>query len=254
LLGKKEHIDDLFASYLADYEEKAPGYVWHNLQMDLKKAKIRKRASYIRAIAASFALLLTFGLGFFSSDIALRNKYESRYLRIDPTELNNFDETLNTSNQTKITSYTQTEQNEIKGSNEFPVVAYESQNKENSLIYKLFDFTKDIFSKNSEIAKESSVLYNKNSDGKTANQLLIDTLLFKKENLSERGFLLPEKKPARNKWSLGTKFSPVYSLAENMKQEENIQNAPLLKTAVDENLPETKADEKSCFHLVVVLM
>ncbi len=78
MLEEREHIDNLFAENLYNYEEKAPSYLWNNIQADLKKTRRIKKYSKIRAIAASVALLMTFGLGYLSSDYALRKKYEAR--------------------------------------------------------------------------------------------------------------------------------------------------------------------------------
>ena len=74
MLKESDHIDKLFSDYLRDYEEKAPAYLWNNIQSEMQNHKRIKRNSRLQAIAAGIALLLTFGLGYLSSDIAKKNE------------------------------------------------------------------------------------------------------------------------------------------------------------------------------------
>ena len=87
MLKEREHIDNLFADHLYNYEENAPSYIWNNIQSDIKRTKRLKKYSKIRAIAATVALLLTFGIGYYplryykivrnlEEDLLSRNKIE----------------------------------------------------------------------------------------------------------------------------------------------------------------------------------
>jgi hypothetical protein len=246
LLEKEKHIDNLFADYLGEYEEKAPGYIWHNIQMELKIGKARKRASIIRAIAASVALFIAFGLGYYFSDFSKKQQYTT----INPKSNQELAQVQYRSNEK------QNETNQYLSDN-YPLknLGYTDKKSEfvekninNTLIFKLFDKNKNIYSQFREIQKNNSlskVEYKKHSDKKTSNQLLIDTLLFKKEDLSERGFLLLKDKNYHSRWSLGTKFSPVYSMAQNMGQSGVLSNTPVAKSVSQNVTPDTKADEKS---------
>ncbi len=246
MLEKREHIDELFSEYLGDYQEKVPGYVWHNIQTDLYKNKFRKRIYAIRAFAAAFALLVTFSLGYFSSDFVQKKKYETIYLNIDKDSVlgSKKNQQDNKKQYTKVA--TEKLNKQIRKSN-FSVFPIKEIAQNNSIIFKLFDTSNDNFSLNSQNQKDSeqTVSGTTNLKEKTANQLLIDTLLFKKEDLSERGFLLSEKKDNQSRWSFGTKFSPVYSMAENIKQPQIENDNIALKSARYNPKPDTKADEKA---------
>lgn len=57
-------IDTIFNKGLSDYSEKVPSFIWDNIEQELiKKRKQTRRLSYY-AIAASVALLLSFGAGY----------------------------------------------------------------------------------------------------------------------------------------------------------------------------------------------
>jgi hypothetical protein len=242
LLEKGKHIDDLFADYLGDYEEKAPGYVWQNVQMDLKRGKARKKAAIIRAMAASIALLCAFGLGYYFSDFSRYQLSAISNKKIVPRQegfenkskmksgRGKQDLSLNKKSQTDGYSVRQSEMKDDFDSSK-------------TLLTKLMERKQKSFSfyrNNSFSNFDKKTIYKKYSGKKTSNQLLIDTLLFKKENLSERGFLLPKKRNYQ-RWSFGTRFSPVYSMAENMEQT-SLTNMPMTKSASE--APDTKAEEK----------
>ena len=83
MLKESDHIDDLFSNYLSDFEETAPAYLWQNIQSELISQKRVKRNSRLQAVAAGIALLLTFGLGYLSSDIAKKDKYQARHIKLN---------------------------------------------------------------------------------------------------------------------------------------------------------------------------
>jgi len=65
MLNDRKNIDDLFHNKLDGFEKDLPGYIWDNVNEELKKKKRRKRMFFYYGIAASFALLLSFGTGYF---------------------------------------------------------------------------------------------------------------------------------------------------------------------------------------------
>jgi hypothetical protein len=135
---------------------------------------------------------------------------------------------------------------EIKKININSDLPVNGDNSSYGFLFKMFQSKDDFLKKEKKHYKfYTNQEHNQNFKKRTTNQLLIDTLLFKKENLSERGFLLVNKKDTRSKWSVGTKFSPVYSLADNIKQPVNQENTGALKSARNNERPDTKADEKS---------
>ncbi|MDF1549796.1 MAG: outer membrane beta-barrel protein [Bacteroidales bacterium] len=250
MLKEKENIDRLFADFLCDYEEEAPAYLWANIQSDLKKTRRLKRYSNIRAIAAVIALLLTFGLGYYSSDFSQRNKYEARYLIPNSDGVVEHEKSpLIEDSSRYLNEFSEnSESSEKKSKTLASEVQNTAKNKKenNSILYKLFDLTKDFFSEDSknEINTNQFAQDIPNRKEITANQLLIDTLL-EKENLQEGGFLLSQKDEHSSRWSFGTKFSPVYSVADNSGQSANIEQSSSLKSVRIDDRPDTKSEEKA---------
>jgi len=241
LLEKDKNIDDLFAYHLSDYEEKAPAYVWKNIQADIKLGKAKKRLTIIRAMAASLALLLAFGLGYYFSDFSENKMISKNEKTITKKSL-----TTNTIDNT-----TEAAESKYLALNyeQLPTISkQEKSNIVNSLIYKLFNKDQDIYSITGQAHKNNYSLRienKKHAEKRSSNQLLIDTLFFRKENLPEGGFLSSKSKNNHSKWSLGTKFSPVYSLAENSEQPNGDLNSPIAKSVSENKTPDIKADEKS---------
>ena len=250
MLKESDHIDKLFADYLSDYEEKAPGYVWQNIQADIHNRKRLKYYSKLRAIAASIALLLTFGLGYLSSDLAQKEKFEARYL--DLNSLRQLEKQLNSNPADTSLPIT-------KKLNDFPnsdnakkiIVKTDKSSEIIQLESKIFS---NIISNLSQeqFLPESGRKANSNNFASTSkksvksnsNQLLIDTLLLEEGDLPDGGFLLSKKTQKPSRWSFGTKFSPVYSLAESQDQI-SIDNGQILKSSINSDKPNTHAIEKS---------
>jgi len=58
-------IDKVFKNGLADYSEQPPTYIWNNVEQAINDNNNKKNKQLFWAIAASIALLLSFGTGFF---------------------------------------------------------------------------------------------------------------------------------------------------------------------------------------------
>lgn len=56
-------IDNLFKEGLSDYSQRPPGFVWDNIEQELNKTRFKRRRNVMYAMAASVALLLSFGAG-----------------------------------------------------------------------------------------------------------------------------------------------------------------------------------------------
>jgi hypothetical protein len=253
VLKDREHIDDLFAEGLYNYEEKAPAYLWNNIQSEIKQTKRIKRYSKIRAIAASVALLMTFGMGYLSSDYALRKKYEAKYLSGNHTtkisnERNNLSEDSvgYVTDDTVINPADENKKISDKIINAESVAENDLEDNR-GILYRLFNLSKDIFFEGNESELNTNQLAqnNQSQEEDLPNQLLIDTLLLEKENLHEGGFLLTEKKKSKSNWSFGTKFSPVYSMAENSGSSSQLEQSESIKSSIKDERPDTKTTEKS---------
>lgn len=251
MLKEKENIDLLFADHLSDYEGQVPSYLWGDIQSSLKKTKRIKRYARIRAIAAIFALLLTFGLGYYSSDMAQRKKYNAIYSIPNSKSIaNNFEqqEPDDSSEYIKDSqkNITNTERQLLADAKEGKRSTGE-KNENRGILYKLFALSNNYNSHDSKHGQNTNQFapFNKKSREKHSNQLLIDTLLLEKENLPEGGFLIAKRNDKPSKWSFGTKFSPVYSMAENSNNSTTQDQAASLKSARDNSRPNTKAEEKA---------
>jgi hypothetical protein len=60
----QQDIDKLFKKGLADYTETPPAFVWDNIERSLNKKRIKRKRNILYSIAASVALLISFGAGF----------------------------------------------------------------------------------------------------------------------------------------------------------------------------------------------
>jgi len=251
VLKEKENIDLLFADHLVNYEEDAPSYLWSEIQSNLKKTKRIKRYARIRAIAAVLALLLTFGLGYYSSDVALKKKYDaiysipnSRNLAYN-SEKSEPDDSSEFTNESKKEITISEKQEKIADNKQEKTTEEKSDNR--GILYKLFALSNNSISHDSKHEQNTNqfAFNNKKSREKHSNQLLIDTLLLEKENLPEGGFLIAQRNDKASKWSFGTKFSPVYSLAENSSNGSSVDQSSSLKSARDNSRPNTNAEEKA---------
>ncbi len=61
-------IDNIFNEGLNDYSEKAPAFIWDNINQELNKKRNKKNRNILYAFAASIALLLSFGSGYLFTD------------------------------------------------------------------------------------------------------------------------------------------------------------------------------------------
>lgn len=250
MLKEKEHIDELFAERLFDFEEKAPSYIWNNIQDDLNKVKRNRRLNYIRAIAASITLLITFGLGYYISNSTLKEKYEAKYLKgfnqqIETSRIPLTENNPNSGIDDSILS----EVAEKKHKEIISKKHIENSIEDKNLLFRLFNSTdNNFFAEENESDKTNHIAQNsENSEEKTPNQLLIDTLLIEKENLHKGGFLFENPKQKKSRWSFGTKFSPIYTMAQNNAPSQTNEPVAYSKssTAVKSETPNTDAKNKS---------
>ncbi len=262
MLENQHKIDDLFNDFLHDYEKDVPAFVWNNLRDNLKAKKRMRVLYYIKAFAASVALLITFGLGYYVSDLSINQKYKARTLKqeenrlfpwikssssddsLDSEKINNLvDESkLNTKKNLGILGIE-------KSSLKFQIENYEKiRIYDTNQLYRRYKFINEIFTVQDIGNEEENILVVNNSSERKSNQLLTDTLLSEKENLHEGGFLLQNEKKKNSAWSFGTKFSPVVSVGNNSATpNEVVESAPAkggAKGAVRESRPNVDSEEK----------
>ncbi|OQY00591.1 MAG: hypothetical protein B6I20_08515 [Bacteroidetes bacterium 4572_117] len=262
MLEDQDKIDDLFNDFLRDYEEDVPHFVWNNLKTDLKAEKRFRILYYLKAVAASVALLVTFGLGYFVSDLSINKNTKGKALLQDKNKLY-FTEKPKTSGDSLGLDVTETEENTdepetikyraktnkyrdgLKKSDLMLQIAnYESIGiYDTNQLYRKYKFIDKIFASNKGNEKTSNLALNDLSE-KKSNQLLTDTLLLEKENLLNGGFLLIAEKKKVSGWSFGTKFSPVFALGDISTGGAQSNNSGVI-SGIKSDIPNLEAEEKA---------
>ncbi len=69
----KHDIDKLFKQGLSDYSEKPPNFVWDNIDYRLNRKRYKRKKNIMYSLAASVALLLSFGAGYLFTDSQSEN-------------------------------------------------------------------------------------------------------------------------------------------------------------------------------------
>ena len=257
MLEDQNKIDDLFNDFLHDYEEEVPAFVWNNLETELKIKKRLRILYYIRAAAASVALFITFGLGYYISDLNISENNKAKIFQGGTKKLfplgkagqamdiytTESDKLLYGAVEKKhkenLYKYSRTLK---KADLAFQIVSYENIGiYDTNQLYRKYKFINEIFTfKNNENKKNENLVLN-NLGEKKSNQLLTDTLLIEEENLQEGGFLLQNENMRVSAWSFGTKFSPVFSMGDNASMESSDNR---IKSEARSNQPDIKLDEK----------
>ncbi|MCK4661609.1 MAG: outer membrane beta-barrel protein [Bacteroidales bacterium] len=69
MIKENKNIDKLFNNTLHDYEPEVPNHIWDNIKENLVYKKKRSRIILFQRIAASVAILMAFGAGYFLTDL-----------------------------------------------------------------------------------------------------------------------------------------------------------------------------------------
>jgi hypothetical protein len=249
MLKDQNKIDDLFNDFLHDHEEEVPAFIWTNLEGELKAKKRLRILHYLKAVAASIALFITFTLGYYVSDLHIISDNALDFKK-DSLKLFSFIANENSENNSELQNdfiqgaNSQKRMQKLnKQANESFRIANYNRIKiyEKNQLYRRYQFIKNIFSSNK--TEERSVVLNSLNE-KQSNQLLTDTLLLEKENLPEGGFLLTEKKDKASAWSFGTKFSPVITVSDNAAKESSNINGRDIKSEIKSDKPKLNSEEK----------
>jgi hypothetical protein len=222
MLEEPNHIDELFNDFLHDYEESVPNFIWNNVKDELHARKKMRILQRLRTIAASVALLVAFGLGYYISNPRVIKKIKTvadtgHKLLIEDKSYKG--DSLDLQDDEAIKNHEKTQSKEPKLSfdnsstiQHIPIADYDKFGIfDSSYLFRKYNHVISLF-KEKNRKQEKSLLA---ESGQKSNQLLTDTLLLRKENLRSEGF--PSLKENNNKlsaWSFGTKFSPVFSVEE----------------------------------------
>lgn len=100
----KHDIDKLFKQSLSGYSEKPPEFVWRNVEQSLNKGRFKRKRNIMYSIAASVAILLSFGAGYMLTGIQSNNLLvESSLEDVNNNELPNED-SFKINNDSKVKS------------------------------------------------------------------------------------------------------------------------------------------------------
>ncbi|RLD64737.1 MAG: hypothetical protein DRI95_10205, partial [Bacteroidetes bacterium] len=260
MLENQNKIDELFNDFLHDYEKDVPAFVWNNLKDELKAKRRMRVLFYIKAIAASVALFITFGLGYFVSDLGLNQNNKVKILeenKVFPSDKltvsdNRFD--IEKANSLAIQAKINNKKKDLykytfelkKTNSKFQVASYDRiKIYDTNQLYRKYQFINEIFTVKSNENKKSKSLVTNNSRERKSNQLLTDTLLLEKENLHEGGFLLQNEEKKSSAWSFGTKFSPVVSVGNSASNEINETSGSDVKGSIRSDKPDMNFEEKA---------
>ena len=249
------NIDVLFSDYLYNYQETTPNYVFSEIKSELKKQKAKKVSLRLQKIAASIAILLAFGIGYFSSEINNTNqKFTNNFSdsifwlkkeQVDNSNTAKKEDSISKFNKSKTKQNIDVVNNSNLNSRKANFVKI---NQGSTFLSEFKDFTSNIFASKEKEKINSSK--NNKYKSKTAkyNQLLTDSMLLADGNPYNQGFMSDNGKNKKSRWTFGTKFSPVFSFSKNNEQgeviSENEKESSSEKSAIANNTPEIEFNEK----------
>ncbi len=251
MLEEPNHIDELFNDFLHDYEESVPHFIWNNVKDELNARKKIRILQRLRTIAASVAILVAFGLGYYISNPGSFKKIktvsnsahklllEDKTNKGDSLDLKEEDALKKTENKQEYKE-NRLHFNKAPNTNHLASTDYEKFGIfDSSYLFRKYNYIISLFKDNTKEQKKSLLAESEQK----SNQLLTDTLLLRKENLRSEGFpSLNENNKKLSAWSFGTKFSPVFSVEEgSAPQTEQVQG---VKSGIDQG-PDLKPDEKA---------
>ncbi len=221
MLEEPNHIDELFNDFLHDYEESVPNFIWNNVKDELHARKKMHILQRLRTIAASVALLVAFGLGYYISNPGAirKNKtvansghkllLEDKTYKGDSLDLKE-DEAIEKQEKTQSKERKLSFKNSLKV-HHTPIADYDKFGIfDSSYLFRKYNYVISLFKEKNTEQKKSLLA----ESGQKSNQLLTDTLLLRKENLRSEGFPSLKDNKKLSAWSFGTKFSPVFSVEE----------------------------------------
>ncbi len=204
MLEDNQNIDNIFSDALCDYQEQAPPYSWNNIQDDLNAIKHKRRLIWLKRTGVIGILLAAFWLGYWSSTYDLYHKSESLYIKTIARNAN------------KTSKYYLQNTSSILIDDVIVKAKYLGNN--NADADKISNKINDNIDKKYTVVKAGNTdkqITDKNhqqTKNRKDNQLLTNALLCKDESRHNDGsFFIDNAKDISN-WSVGAKFSPIYSI------------------------------------------
>lgn len=237
MINERKNIDNLFAGGLKNYKAKAPVHAWDRLNNDLNRKQTHKKLLFVRLLAASVAILLAFGAGYFYANYNTQAPSVAKYElpgNLNTTEQNlipnqNQDnkqnsEVLDTELTDEIiediptssdhqTSISNSEKN-LLASNKTLTVEQTNETSASNLI-----------SRNEVLVSPLEMI---NTDNLSFSYSQASVAIALKPSLPSLEFHLPEfsgveytygdyagkKESIKNRWTMGAQLAPIYSYRE----------------------------------------
>lgn len=226
-------IDNVFQQALGDFKENPPIDAWDSIKERLDHKNKKKKTAYIRAIAATIAVLIAFNAGYFLSKNKFNTPTNAALLYLEKSNNPNFvKKSLNNYqiDQETISPYSTQNKKTSKTSNSNIQVKTKKENS-NSLIEKNKKNTIDKIGE-----KKIQTLPTKEAKitGETANTFVNNNAFF--ETVENNN-----NKQSKRSWSFGGNIAPVYSY----RTAQNINPDVVYSSIYNNNVSTT--DERGIF-------
>ncbi len=209
-------IDKIFQQGLGDFKESPPIDAWESIKENLEYKSKKKKIAYIRAIAATIAVLIAFNAGYFlsknrfnapeSTALSYLEKNNNHNFKKKPP--NNFQ-----SNKEKIYSLTTNKnniENVVENTHTHKKAIQQKENKTLVKSHKDTTLAKIVGKKVNSIPTTSAKISQESKSAFVANDAFFETV--EKSNKSNQ---------QKKSWSFGGDIAPVYSYrtAQNVNPE-----------------------------------
>jgi hypothetical protein len=98
----QQDIDRLFKQGLHDYSENPPNFVWDNIEHRLNKKRLKQKRNIVYSIAASVALLLSFGSGYMFTHLQKKQIADNFEISVQSEIQDNNDSFIDTENNKSV--------------------------------------------------------------------------------------------------------------------------------------------------------
>ena len=236
MINDRKNIDNLFADGLKTYRAKAPVHAWDSLSTALDKKQSRTKFLYVRLLAASVAILLAFGAGYFFANYnkqmpVLVNQETPELLNNNQVALGdevqekaveeNIDDTKLAGEMNQESPIKDNQITVLSNSENTPFASTEISNPETQIIAS----TNNLFLRN-EIRITPLEMIPADNFGSSSAQPAFE--IVSKSFVSNPEISIPEftgveytygggtgkKETMENKWTVGAHFAPTYSYRE----------------------------------------
>lgn len=198
-------IDKVFQQGLGDYKESPPIDAWESIKENLEHKSKKKKIAYIRAVAATIAVLIAFNAGYFlsknkfnppkNSALSYLEKNNNSFVKKSPNNVQ--------SNKEKIYSFTNKnniKKNVVESTNTHKNTIQQRENNTPVKSNKETTIAKVVGKKVSSIPTTTAKISQKTKSAFVANDAFFETV--EKSNKSNQ---------QRKSWSFGGNIAPIYS-------------------------------------------